>query len=185
MDGFADVEQGRLLAAFVACLRSRTFKSIPGVGDVRQHLAKAEIGAVQFEAEQKWKRLLDFIRCCYSPDLPGCVSRGAPRITERTDHAIRAAGGLAWLNECDGAALVWCKKAFVEAYIRWNELDKGQFLLPDGPVKEAFAAIAERKQLPKDSERAQRYKLLAEQAQQIKAKHAEPVSSLVEETAAS
>src|SRR5215471_21024366 len=59
-EGFSDVDAGRLKAAFVACLRSHTFKTIPTIGDIRQHLQKAESNAAEELAGQKWDRVLDY-----------------------------------------------------------------------------------------------------------------------------
>lgn len=141
-EGFSDVDAGRLKAAFIACLRSHTYKTIPTIGDIRQHLTKAEEDANTLSAENKWQQILDFIRVFYSPDLG--IDRRAPRIGERTMAAIRAAGGMQWINECDRDQLVWCKKAFIESYLAWERLEKGQHLLPDGELKNLLAETAER-----------------------------------------
>jgi len=144
-EGFSDLDTGRLKGAFIACLRSQTFKTMPTIGDVRQHLSKAEVDANTLGAEKKWQEVLDYIRIFYSPDLG--IDRKAPPIGEHTMTAIRAAGGIRWIHECDREQLVWCKKAFIESYLAWDRLEKGHFLLPEGPVKDAFGAIAELKSL--------------------------------------
>jgi len=168
-DGFADVDGGRLKAAFIACLRSHTFKTIPTIGDVRQHLSKAEESAAQIEAGQKWEQVLAYaVR--RSPDFP---DRNPPRISERTMTAIRAAGGLDYMRDCEQESLQWAKKRFVESFIAWEQLEKGQYLLPDGPIKQAFAAVAAVKMLQNSSPGepdAARYKLLAGQANQLEAR---------------
>lgn len=108
-DGFADLDANRLRAAFVACLRSHTFKTMPTIGDVRKHLQKAESDAGQFEAEQKWKQVLRHIEST-SPDYAS-----KQKIGERTMSAIRAAGGIPWIRECPLDQVVWCKKQFIES----------------------------------------------------------------------
>jgi hypothetical protein len=160
-DGFEDVAVDRLRAAFVACLRTHSYKNIPTVGDVRQHLLKAETNTSQFEAEQRWSRVREYLRLYYSADgiqikryIPDCPHRGcdcpsaAPRITPRSDHAIRAAGGLEWINECSLEDLQWAKKRFIEDYIVWGEMDKDQFLLPEGPIREQFSRLADMSTAP-------------------------------------
>lgn len=142
-EGFADVEPGRLKAAFIACLRSHTFKTMPTIGDVRQHLSKAEEIATNLEAEQKWAQVLAYAQST-SPD---CPSRPV-KIKEQTQAAIRAAGELDWIRDCPKDDLQWAKKRFVEAFTSWNALEKNQFLLPDGEVKTLIAGIAEAKALP-------------------------------------
>ena len=86
--------------------------------------------------------------------------------------AIRAAGGLDYLRDCEHESLQWAKKRFVESFIAWEQLEKGRYLLPDGPIKQAFAAVAAVKMLqnsPSEPDAA-RYKLLAGQANQIEAR---------------
>lgn len=144
-DGFADVDPDRLKAAFITCLRSHTFKTMPTIGDVRKHLSEAEAKAGTFEAEQKWTQVLGYIREHYHPDLS---NYRAPRLSAHTDHAVRAAGGLAFINECSKESLQWAKKRFIEDYVAWTELDRGQFLLPDGSIRAMFKQVAEAKQLP-------------------------------------
>ena len=139
-DGFADVDAGRLQAAFVACLRSHTFKTIPTIGDVRKHLSRAEGNAAEEEAANKWETVRGYaVR--RSPDFS---DKNPPRILPRTQAAINAAGGLDRIRECDSDALVWCRKAFLESYVRWGELEQDQYLLPDGQVKNLLAQAAKK-----------------------------------------
>jgi hypothetical protein len=142
-DGFSDVDAGRLKAAFLACLRSHTFKTIPTIGDIRQHLQKAQGDAAEAEAAQKWTQVLEYIRLEWSPDIPS-----KRRITERTQRAINAAGGLAYIADCKQEAKQWARKHFIESYIRYGDLQQEQFLLPDGELKNALAAFAQTKALP-------------------------------------
>ena len=144
-EAFSDLDASRLQTAFVACIRSHTFKTMPTIGDVRQHLTKAEVDANTLSAEKKWQQVLDCIRIFYNPDLG--MDRKAPPIVERTMTAIRAAGGMRWIYECDREQLVWCKKSFIESYLAWDHLEKEHFLLPEGPIKDAFRAVAELKSL--------------------------------------
>jgi hypothetical protein len=124
----------------------RTFKAdygrtFPTPADVLQPLENSP--APRAEADLKWNDVLDFVRRHYSADLPGCLSRGAPRISERTMTAIRAAGGIAWIADCGGEALVWCKKSFIESYVAWETLDRDQYLLPeDSPVRDLLFRAA-------------------------------------------
>ena len=139
-DGFADVEADRLKAAFVACLRSHTFKTIPTIGDVRQHLSQAESNASESEAAQKWDTVL-----AYALSLSPDYSPKNPRpISERTQRAINAAGGLTFIRECDAAALTWARKRFLESYVQWGQLEQDKYLLPDGELKTLLAATAQK-----------------------------------------
>jgi hypothetical protein len=142
-DGFSDIDAGRLKAAFIACLRSHTFKTIPTIGDIRQHLQKAEGDATDELAERKWTQVLEYIRLEWSPDIPS-----QRRITERTQRAINAAGGLAYIADCEPEAKQWARKRFIESYIRYGALEQEQYLLPDGELKDALADFAQTKALP-------------------------------------
>ncbi|MGC1905419.1 MAG: hypothetical protein WA715_16480 [Candidatus Acidiferrum sp.] len=99
----------------------------------------------QTSAGLKWTQVLDFVRRYYWADVPGCIASGAPRISERTMTAIRAAGGIAWIADCDREQLVWCKKAFIESYMAWAELERDEYLLPaDSPIRELLSGAAEK-----------------------------------------
>jgi hypothetical protein len=152
-EAFSDVDGSRLEAAFVACLRSHTFKTMPTIGDIRQHLSKAEANAAQLEAEQKWEQVRAYaVRL--SPDFP---DRKPPNILARTMTAIRAAGGLAYIRDCDPESLQWARKRFIEAYLRYGELRQDSYLLPAGEVRDQLVACAEQKQLPgEDNHKAAR-----------------------------
>src|SRR5215471_7942325 len=93
-EGFSDVDARRLKAAFLACLRSHTFKTIPTIGDIRQHLQRAIGNAAKEEAAMKWERVLNYA-IQTSPDIP---DRNPPPIKPRTRCAIRAAGGLEYIR---------------------------------------------------------------------------------------
>jgi hypothetical protein len=63
-------------------------------------------------------------------------------MSKRTRRAINATGGLAYLSECIGDNLVFARKRFIEAYLRWDELKRDEYLLPPGEVKNLLADIA-------------------------------------------
>lgn len=142
LEGFSDLAPNRLQAAFVACLRAHTFKTMPTIADVRQHLTKAQEAAVSLEAEQKWEQVLRYAQST-SPDYP---SR-AVRFKEQTRAAINAAGGLDWIRDCPLTELQWCKKRFIEAYVRFSELQQDEYLLPPGEVHDLLASVAKTKAL--------------------------------------
>jgi hypothetical protein len=134
-----------LKAAFVACLRSHQYPRIPTIADVRQHLKKAQSNAADEEAGQKWTQVLEYIRVRWSPDIP---SRNAPGFREQVQRGINAAGGLAYIADCELEAKQWARKRFVEQYIRYGELQQERFLLPDGALKNLLADVAQTKALP-------------------------------------
>jgi hypothetical protein len=144
-EGFSDLDLGSLNAAFVACIRSLTYKTMPTIADVRKHLDQAQTNAAEEGAAQKWDQVRQYIRLHYHPDLS--VNSG-PRISERTRRAINAAGGLTYLSECLGDALVFARKRFIESYLSWESLEQDKYLLPDGELKNALSVLVEAKALP-------------------------------------
>ena len=144
-EGFSDVDAGRLKAAFVACLRSHTFKTIPTIGDIRQHLQKAQGKAAEEHAELNWQRVVKIRRVSWNPDMPGA---GLPKFSKRVGRAVRASGIFNQSDMGPEALHVWAKKRFIEAFIRYGELERDGFLLPEGEVKHLFTDWAEAKALP-------------------------------------
>ena len=142
-DAFADIDSGRLEAAFIACLRSHTYKTMPTIGAVRQHLTEAEGRSTNLEAEQKWQVVLAYAQRT-SPDY----AARPIKIKEQTRAAINAAGGLGWIRDCSADELQWAKKRFLESYRQWTALGKDKFLLPDGKIKNLVAEAAQLKALP-------------------------------------
>jgi hypothetical protein len=133
----ANVEPGQIEAAFQKA--ERVCKFWPSPADVLGHITTAESNAAEEEAGQKWQRVLDYIRRHYNPDIP---PKNAPSITERTQRAISAAGGLALIADCDPESRQWARKRFIEAYVRWGELQQDEYLLPPGEVRDLLAECA-------------------------------------------
>jgi hypothetical protein len=62
-------------------------------------------------------------------------------------RAARAAGIFQEVSDLDQLH-VWKKKVFLESYMRWDELEENQFLLPDGEIKNLLADLGQAKGLP-------------------------------------
>ena len=147
---FADVPPYQVEAAFNKA--ERQLKFWPSPAEVFEFISSAENKVGQEQAEQKWQQVREYIRIYYSPDIPprdhdyeDGRKQNAPRITERTQRAINAAGGLAYLSDCDRESLQWAKKKFIEEYIRWGELKKDENLLPTGEVRDLLGDVAKTK----------------------------------------
>jgi hypothetical protein len=132
--------QGLFRLVFMNC------KFFPTPADVLEPMKKAEEAGAPLAAERKWHDVLEYCRLYITPDIP--IPARAPKIGERTMTAIRAAGGLQWIESCSRDALVWAKKAFIESYTAWDMFKRGEHLLPDGPVKNLIAGVAGSKMLP-------------------------------------
>ena len=111
----------------------------PAPAEILGLISNAKDNCAEEKAAQKWQEVREYIRLHYHPDLS--VSSG-PRISERTRRAINAAGGLPYLSECDKENLVFARKRFIEAYLRWDELQQYEYLLPEGEVKGLLTSIA-------------------------------------------
>lgn len=118
----------------------RNCKFFPTPADVLEPVKKAEEGSAPLEAELKWGNVLAYANST-SPDIP---ERNRPKISERTQAAIRAAGGIAWIRDCSRDDLVWAKKSFVQAYVQWDAIAKGAFALPEGEIQKLFTQTAEK-----------------------------------------
>jgi hypothetical protein len=145
---FAELGAEALTAAFKKTLRQCKF--MPSVADVLTHVESARKNANEEQAELEWQWVLEYIRRHYHPDLS--VQRG-PQIADRMRHAIRAAGGLAYISNCEAEAKQWAKKRFIEAHLRWEELERDYALLPEGEFKASLRALAESKSIPQLPER--------------------------------
>jgi hypothetical protein len=131
-----EVLEGLFRQVFANC------KFFPTPADVLEPMKKAEEAGAPLTAELKWHSVLDYCRCFVTPDIP--IPARAPKISERTMTAIRAAGGLQWIESCPREDLVWAKKAFIESYIAWDVLKRGEHLLPDGDAKKLLTETAQR-----------------------------------------
>jgi hypothetical protein len=136
IDELAEYSADKLAGMFRHVLRTwkpEYGKTFPVPADVLAPLdatAKKELAS---RADLEWQKLLDYIRRYYWADGPW--EHRAPKLPERVRVSSNAAGGLAYLNECDRESLQWAKKRFVESYIAWEEMKKDQWLLPDGNLR--------------------------------------------------
>ena len=146
IEGFADLPVRVLEAAFRKTLRACKFWPLK-IADIREHVSHAEENAGNAAAEKAWQTVLDLRRLYWNPDMPGGFVRGMPRLDERTQQAVRAAGVFRDHDSVE-ALHVLAKKRFVESFIAWGELEKDEFLLPEGEVKNLLADVAQAKALP-------------------------------------
>lgn len=149
-ESFADLDDSKLNAAFQKTLLTWGSEfgkvgKLPTVGDIRGHLDATAQKELASRADLEWQKLLDYIRRYYWADGPW--QHKAPKLPEKVRVSCNAAGGFAWLNECDRGALVWAKKAFVESFTAWEEMKKDQFLLPEGALRNLLIEAASERAL--------------------------------------
>jgi hypothetical protein len=70
-----------------------------------------------------------------------------PKLSERVQSACRASGVFREVSEATELH-VWAKKRFIESYLAWEALERDQYLLPDGELKNLLASCAETKAFP-------------------------------------
>jgi len=164
LEAFAGMDAQILERLFSRALRSCKF--FPKVSEILEPLTSAEQNAAPSAAEEAWKRVLEIRRVHWNPDIPGPFDRAVARLSERVRQAARAAG--VWRDfESVEALHTWAKKRFVESFITWGELERDQFLLPDGEVCDLLAEASQKFLPPSSSYEDARIRGLA-YAQELK-----------------
>jgi hypothetical protein len=124
-----------------------TCKFFPTPAEVLEPLQALKEAALPEEANAAWQKVLAIRRTEYNPDLPQYLARALAKLPERVQRAARAAGVFREFESADDLH-TWAKKAFLESYARWNELEESQFLLPEGELKNMLAEVAKAKAVP-------------------------------------
>jgi hypothetical protein len=125
VSAFLDLAPDALEAA---CRRAmQTCKFFPTPAEIRTHIENANGNGAALEIEEAWSRALDWVQQYFHPDLG--VTRGAPELPAAIQHAMRAAGGMRWLDSCPASELQWAKKRFVEDFTRIHETQQSEHLL--------------------------------------------------------
>lgn len=140
VDNLEDLDQAKLAPAIGRAVRESKF--FPTVAELRQ-LAGAGAGQeADLAAEAAWQRTLENLRK-YGVDRLPTFRNGEmvtpPRLDERIEYAIRAAGGRAAINDAvnavDVAAEAFAKKRFVEAFANYDEAKVAALAQLPGEVK--------------------------------------------------
>jgi hypothetical protein len=125
----------------------KTCRFFPKIAEILEPLQKAEETAVPQAAENAWEQVLDLRRLYWNPDIPGELSHRLAQLPERVQQAARAAGVFREFESVEGLH-VWAKKRFIESFIAYGELERDQFLLPNGQIKNLLADLGQAKALP-------------------------------------
>src|SRR5580704_1938165 len=126
-EALADLSAEQLDAA---CRRAgQTCKYLPRPADIRAQLDSAQASALELEAEKDWQNVLEGIHWSTPRRFSGA-----------TEHAIRAAGGLRFIERCSEEQLAWCRKEFLKAYKNIHETRRNEYLLS---ATEASRRLAE------------------------------------------
>jgi hypothetical protein len=139
-EAFADVSHDVLETAFRTTLATSKFWPIK-VADVREHIDKAEDSRI----EDEWQNVLEYALRYVYPDIGVRAPRPLP---PDIDHAVRAAGGLHYLESCPTDELQWAKKRFIEDLTRQRKSGNIAAYLPESPLGKMLRAHAPRFALP-------------------------------------
>lgn len=147
LDGLSDLTPTQAEAAFRKVLRECTYWPVK-IADIRKHIAHAEETAEALAAEEAWIVALNFRRRYWRFDLPGQLASDAPKLPERIDQSMRAAGVCVDYEDSDQLH-VWVKKRFIEYFLAWTDMEEdGKFLLPQGELREMLTSLGQAKALP-------------------------------------
>jgi hypothetical protein len=136
-----------------ACRKAmQTCKFFPTPAEIRGAIERAESEGFELKAEAEWQKLLAWVHANYFPD--GLTVAGtyqttnirphAPRLSQATEHAAKAAGGFSYLERCDADQLPFCRRAFLAAYRNVHETGQVEHLLGDGEAKRIFEQLCEK-----------------------------------------
>ena len=122
------------------------------VGDIREHIDRAKEIALLEAADLEWQRVLALRRTDWNPDMPGC-GVCLESLPDRMQAACRASRVFRDV-ESPEQLHTWVKKRFIESYLAWEALEQGQYLLPDGEIKNLIAQLSREKaiQVPQGCE---------------------------------
>src|SRR5229473_1815535 len=149
LEAFGGMDAATLERLFSRALR--TCKFFPKVSEILEPLASAEAKAAPEAAEEAWARVLEIRRVYWNPDIPGPFDRAVAKLSERVRQSARPAGVWRDFTSAEfekGALHTWAKKRFVESFTAYGELERDEFLLPDGEIKNLLAGVAQAKMLP-------------------------------------
>ena len=135
----SDLPPEALAAAGDALLKSWRSPYLPTPGDVRAQIENADKKGLALTAATEWERAVHFAKNVWHPDLG--LPPNARRPEPVTWHALKAAGGLHYLNDCCGEDLQWARKRFVEYFVSAHETKKVEHLLSDDQAKKLLARV--------------------------------------------
>ena len=147
-EGLSDLSADQVEAACMKTLRECTYWPVK-IADIRKHITHAEETAEALAAEEAWITALDWRRRYWRFDLPGQRASYAPKLPDRIEQSMRAAGVCVDYEDSDQLH-VWAKKRFIEYFLAWTEMEKeGKFLLPQGELREMLTSLGQAKALPR------------------------------------
>ena len=142
----ADIAPDLLQQACDRLAKTWTTSFLPTPGNVRAQVDQANANGLHLEIEEAWSHALDWVQRYFHPDLG--VARGAPELPAAIQHAMRAAGGLRWIESCPASELQWAKKRFVEDFTRVHETQQSEHLLTRCEAKRIVASFHNPPSLP-------------------------------------
>jgi hypothetical protein len=114
-----------------ACRRAvETCKYFPKPADIRAQLQSAKQHALELTAEKSWHDVLDRIHW-----------NTRQHFSAQTEHAIRAAGGIRYIERCSEEQLAWCRREFLRAYKNIEQTEQSAWLLTETEAKRMLGEV--------------------------------------------
>jgi hypothetical protein len=139
----ADLPPETIDAACKKYMQEGRFFPLPA--DIRAFCTKADAVVSAVDVEEAWQRALS-----YASKYGNLSGVKRPLLSEAAEVAIRACGGLDYLEACPSDQLQWHRKTFLEVYSRYKAAPS-LALLPTTEEGRALLAavsrVAETKQL--------------------------------------
>lgn len=131
--------------AFEAACRKveQTFKPtsacpFPVPANLRDVIAEVVDASESIKADQAWSTLLRNLQWdAFNPE----------KLSERTRHAVSAAGGFEYLESCPLSELAWAKKRFIEAYQTFVFVEENQHFIGTSEAKKILGNLS--RELPR------------------------------------
>ncbi len=121
----------------------KTSKFFPTPAEFFAAIQPPAEAAALIDAENAWQLALEYVREFVCPGLP-CYG---PPLEPQMQFAVRAAGGLTFLECCSAENLIWAKKRFLEAWGAYRKVESFD-MLPECEVKTLLREFAGKKALP-------------------------------------
>lgn len=129
----ADIEPGLLERALEETAKT-CGRFFPTPGEVRERIDRASANALELEAQSAWEQALKLA------ERDGSMRQ----LDAKSQHAVRVAGGLGWIESCSREELQWARKRFIDDYKLIHETGQAQHLLSDSEAREFLKSLTEK-----------------------------------------
>lgn len=133
-DALSDLNPEQIDAAFRKLSRNfipTSANPFPVPANLRVYVDHAKQIALLSDANNLWESWRATVTRYWYPD----IGWKGPKIPERVDRALRAAGGINLIANCSESDLVWRKRDFITCYLRDEESPESYSMVPSNIAK--------------------------------------------------